>query len=65
MLFSERAPRFEREFEVIKHLPFGKASDFVESIENANQEKMTRLVKLVGMMLKTKLRTTIQIRLLN
>jgi hypothetical protein len=47
-------PRFEKEFAISRHQPFGKTSDYIESIENANQEKMTKIVKLVGILMQTK-----------
>jgi hypothetical protein len=54
LFVKNKHPRFEKEFAVSRHQPFGKTSDYVESIENANAEKMTKLVKLVGMLLQTK-----------
>jgi ABC-type ATPase with predicted acetyltransferase domain len=47
-------PRFKKEFAVSRHQPFGKASDYVRCIENANSEKLARLIKIVGMLLQTK-----------
>lgn len=47
-------PRFKKEFTVSRHQPFGRASDYVRCIENADFEKMAKLVKLVGMLLQLK-----------
>jgi len=54
LFIKNKHPRFEKEFAASRHQPFGKTSDYLESIKNANQEKMTKLVKLVGMLLQTK-----------
>ena len=47
-------PRFKREFAVSRHQPFGKTSDYIACIEKADHVKMAKLVKLVGMLLQTK-----------
>ena len=47
-------PRFKKEFAVSRHQPFGKTSDYVLCIENVGLPKMTKLIKLVGMLLQTK-----------
>ncbi len=47
-------PRFKKEFAVSRHQPFGKTSDYTLAIRNATYEKITRLIKLVGMLLQTK-----------
>lgn len=47
-------PRFKREFAVSRHQPFGKTSDYCVSIQNAGVPKIAKLVKLVGMLLQTK-----------
>jgi hypothetical protein len=47
-------PRFKKEFASSRHQPFGKTSDYIKGIENAGSEKLTRLIKLVGMLLQTK-----------
>ncbi len=47
-------PRFKKEFATSRHLPFGKTSDYIACIENADHVKMAKLVKLVGMLLQTK-----------
>ena len=47
-------PRFRKEFAVSRHMPYGKTSDYVLSIQNADLLKMAKLIKLVGMLLQTK-----------
>jgi hypothetical protein len=54
LFIKNKHPRFEKEFAISRHQPFGKTSDYVESINNANPEKITKLVKLVGMLLQAK-----------
>lgn len=54
-LFVEnKHPRFKKEFAVSRHQPFGKTSDYVACIANADSMKMAKLVKLVGMLMQTK-----------
>jgi ABC-type transport system involved in cytochrome c biogenesis ATPase subunit/GNAT superfamily N-acetyltransferase len=47
-------PRFKKEFATSQHQPFGKTSDYIKGIENANFAKLARLIKIVGMLLQTK-----------
>ena len=54
LFIRNKHPRFEKEFAVSRHQPFGKISDYVQSIENADSDKMVKLIKLVGMLLQTK-----------
>jgi hypothetical protein len=54
VFIKNKHPRFEKEFAVSRHQPFGKTSDYVRCIENADSEKMAKLIKLVGMLLQTK-----------
>jgi len=44
----------KEEIDQIARQGFGKTPDYVASIKNANLEKMTKLIKLVGMLLQTK-----------
>jgi hypothetical protein len=54
-LFVEnKHPRFKKEFAVSRHQPFGRASDYVKCIENADVAKLAKLIKLVGMLMQTK-----------
>ena len=51
---ENRNPRFKKEFTVSRHQPFGKTSDYVISIQKADPAKLAKLIKLVGMLLQTK-----------
>jgi hypothetical protein len=51
---KNKHPRFKKEFAVSRHQPFGKTADYVFCIQNADQLKMVKLIKLVGMLLQTK-----------
>ena len=46
--------RFKKEFTVSRHQPFGKTSDYVKCIQKADVPKIAKLIKLVGMLLQTK-----------
>ncbi len=47
-------PRFKKEFSATRHKPFGETVDYVKAIQNANLEKTAKLIKIVGMLLQTK-----------
>ena len=47
-------PRFKREFAVSRHQPFGKTSDYNKSVQEADLPKIAKLLKIVGMLLQTK-----------
>ena len=47
-------PRFKREFAVSRHQPFGKTTDYQIAIQKADPTKLAKLVKLVGMLMQTK-----------
>jgi len=51
--FKNSHPRFKKN-SASRHHPFGKTSDHIKGIENAGPEKLTRLIKIVGMLLQTK-----------
>jgi len=48
-------PRFRKEFASCRHMPYGKTRDYAVGVENADLEKLTKLVKIVGMLLQTKI----------
>jgi len=54
LFIKNKHPRFKKEFAVSRHQPFGKTSDYVACLENADLTKMAKLIKLVGMLLQTK-----------
>ena len=47
-------PRFKKEFAACSSQPYGKTSDYKEGIKKADAEKLARLIKIVGMLLQTK-----------
>jgi ABC-type lipoprotein export system ATPase subunit/GNAT superfamily N-acetyltransferase len=47
-------PRFRREFAANRHMPYGTAAAYADGVENASIERMAKLVKIVGMLLQTK-----------
>ena len=52
-VFKENVhPRFMKEF--FYHKPYGKAKLFKEKVDNANIEKLSKLIKIVGLLLQTK-----------
>jgi hypothetical protein len=46
--------RYKREIAAIGHLPYGTAAVHAESVRNASIPRMAKLVKIVGMLLQTK-----------
>ena len=52
---KNKHPRFKKEFAASRHQPFGKTSDYIGCIEKANSTKMAKLIKLLGMLLQTKI----------
>jgi hypothetical protein len=51
---KNKHPRFKKEFAASRHQPFGNTSDYIKGIENAESEKLARLIKIVGMLMQTK-----------
>ena len=51
---GNKHPRFKREFAACSSQPYGKTSEYKEGIEKADSEKLARLIKIVGMLLQTK-----------
>jgi hypothetical protein len=47
-------PRFRREIAANRHMPYGTTKAYREGIENADLEKLAKLVKIVGVLLQTK-----------
>ncbi len=47
-------PRFKKEVAASRHQPFGKTSDYKSAIRNANYEKIAKLIKIVRLLLQTK-----------
>ena len=53
-LIKNKHPRFKKEFAVSRHQPYGKTSDYIQSIQNAEMPKIVKLIKLVGILSQTK-----------
>jgi ABC-type ATPase with predicted acetyltransferase domain len=51
---KNKHPRFKKEFAASRHQPFGKTSDYIKYVREADIGKMGKLVKLVGMLSQTK-----------
>jgi ABC-type ATPase with predicted acetyltransferase domain len=51
---KNKHPRFKKEFAASRHQPFGTSIEYVKSIDSAVPIKMAKLLKLVGMLLQTK-----------
>ena len=54
VFIRSKHPRFQKEFTINRHQPFGKTSDYVGSLRNVDSVKMAKLIKIVGMLLQTK-----------
>lgn len=57
-------PRFRKEFSSSRHVPYGNSADFKKCILEADIPKIARLLRIVGMLLQTKVYlfwTTIEI----
>jgi hypothetical protein len=54
LFIKNKHPRFKKEFAISRHQPFGKTSDYVDCLRNADAMKIAKLIKLVGMLLQTK-----------
>jgi ABC-type lipoprotein export system ATPase subunit len=46
--------RFKREIDSLRHMPYGTAAVYAEGIRNASIERVAKLIKIVGMLLQTK-----------
>lgn len=47
-------PRFRREIAANRHMHYGTTAAYAEGIKNINMERMAKFVKIVGMLLQTK-----------
>jgi ABC-type ATPase with predicted acetyltransferase domain len=46
--------RFKKEFTLCRHQPYGKMHVYIDCIKNADSEKMTKLIRIAGMLLQHK-----------
>ncbi len=53
-LIKNKHPRFKKEFARSGHQAYGKTSDYIQSIQNAEIPKIVKLIKLVGVLSQTK-----------
>ncbi len=51
---KNKHPRFKKEFTIGRHQPFGSTSDFNKAVQNADLNKIAKLIKLFGVLLQTK-----------
>jgi ABC-type ATPase with predicted acetyltransferase domain len=54
VFIKNKHPRFKKEFASSRHQPFGKTSDYERCVQNADLTKIAKLIKLVAMLLQTK-----------
>ena len=47
-------PRFKKVFSASKHQPYGKGSEYIKCVQNADITRMVRLIKIASMLLQTK-----------
>jgi ABC-type ATPase with predicted acetyltransferase domain len=47
-------PRFRKEIAATRHMLYGTAAVYAEGVRNASTERLAKLVKIVGMLLQTK-----------
>jgi hypothetical protein len=46
--------RFRKEFAALRHVPYGTTKAYREGIETADLEKLAKLIRIVGVLLQTK-----------
>ena len=51
---KNKHPRFKKEFAMSRHQPFGGASDYFVCMMKADSAKLAKLIKLVGVLMQTK-----------
>jgi ABC-type ATPase with predicted acetyltransferase domain len=54
VFIKNKHTRFKKEFAVSRHQPFGKTADYQESVRKADTSKMAKIIKIVGVLLQTK-----------
>jgi hypothetical protein len=47
-------PRLRKEIAATRHMPYGTSAVYAEGVRNASTERIAKLVKIVGMLLQTK-----------
>lgn len=51
---ANKHPRFKKEVAPSRHEPYGKTSDYITYIQNADNPKLARLIKILAMLSQTK-----------
>jgi len=51
---ANKHPRFKKELAGTKNQPYGETANYIKSVNKATAEKIAKLIKLVGMLLQTK-----------
>ena len=46
--------RFKREIDALRHMPYGTVAVYAKGVRNASIERIAKLIKIVGMLLQTK-----------
>jgi hypothetical protein len=47
-------PRFRKEFALSRHIPYGNSAEFREAISKADVLKVAKLIRIIGVLLQTK-----------
>jgi hypothetical protein len=47
-------PRLRKEIATLRHVPYGTTSAYREGVENADLTRLVKLVKIIGVLLQTK-----------
>ena len=53
-IIKSQHPRFKKEFAVSRHQPFGKTTTYAKCVQDAGNQKIGKLIKLIGMLSQTK-----------
>jgi hypothetical protein len=54
VFIANKHPRFKKVIAASRHEPFGKTSDYVKYIQNADSHKLGKLIKILAMLSQTK-----------
>ncbi len=53
-IIKSQHPRFKKEFAINRHQPFGKTATYAKCVQDAENQKIGKMIKLVGMLSQTK-----------
>ena len=54
VLMANKHPRLKREVGASRHEPFGRTSDYIKYIQNSDSYKITKLIRVIGVLSQTK-----------